>query len=173
MERVLSNSSQRRHYPTDVGDSEWVPIEPLLSPQATKKGAGRPRTVDLREVYNAIVYLNRTGCQWDRLPRDFPAKSTVHNSFASWRIDGTFDRIVSALRTGIREQEGRESTPSVAWIDTQSAKTLEVRGEDRGYDGCNRISGRKRHLLVDVFGLLIAIVVTGASADDGTDPNGG
>lgn len=163
----MSNPTEPRRYSTDVTDDEWVIIEPLLSPPG-QKGPGRPRLVSLREVYNAIRYLNRTGCQWDLLPRDFPPKSTVYDYFAKWRADGTFDAIVNALRTEIRVKEGREATPSVACIDTQSAKTTEIGGDDRGYDGGKKIKGRKRHLLVDVLGLLIAIVVTGANADDGT-----
>jgi len=114
----MSNSSERRPYSTDVSDCEWVLIEPLLSPLVIKKGAGRPRVVDLREVYNAIRYLNRTGCQSELLPRDFPPKSSVYDYFARWRSDGTFDRIVTAMRTGIRQSEGREATPSATCIDT-------------------------------------------------------
>ncbi len=122
----------------------------------------------MREVVNTILYLNRTGCQWDMLPHDLLPKSTVYDYFAQWRDDGTWTAIVTALRKQVRAQEGRQTTPSAACIDSQSVKTTEVGGEDRGDDGNKKIKGRKRHFLVDTLGLLIAVLVTGANVDDGT-----
>ena len=164
----MPTSTGRRPYSTDVTDEQWALIEPHLSPKVDKRGRGRPREVALRDVFNAIQYLDRTGCQWELLPRDFPPKSTVYDYFRRWRDDGTLDTLVTILRTGIRDLHGREASPSVACIDTQSVKTTEVGGAQRGYDGGKKINGRKRHLLVDVLGLLIAVAVTGANADDGT-----
>jgi putative transposase len=151
----------REAYPSDLSDAQWELLEELFPQAAT----GRPREVNLRAVLDAIFYVNRTGVQWRYLPHDFPRWDVVYSYFRKWGREGTWDRVLQVLREGVRVQAGREPTPSMACVDSQSVKGTEC-GGDHGIDGNKKVNGVKRHILVDTMGLLLAVVVTSASLSD-------
>src|SRR4051795_5502365 len=148
-------------YPSDVTDAQWALIEPHLPVYP----GGRPRTTDMRDVLDAILYVLRTGCQWRYLPGDLPPKSTVWRYFDRWRSDGTLDTIHDLLRKKLRTREKPYHPRTSASVDSQSVDTTSG-GEQRGRDNAKNVDGRKRHIVVDSMGLLLAVLVTAASVDD-------
>lgn len=149
-------------YPSDLSDNEWRIVSTLLP---TRKQRGFKRKYSERELLNAIFYLNKTGCQWRYLPSDLPPWQSVHRYFVKLSDNNTFAKINQALCKKVRKAVGRNQDPSLVCIDSQSVKA-ETNLEERGIDGNKKVKGRKRHIVVDVLGLLILVSVTAANISD-------
>jgi putative transposase len=158
----MSQPTVRDPYPSDLTDAQWAVLAPYLG---QRSGPGRPPTVDLRAVVNALFYQARTGCPWRYLPRDFPHWTAVRYYFDRWTQDGSWEELNRRLVEQVREQRGRHPQPTAAIIDSQSVKTTEAGGE-RGWDGGKKVAGRKRHYLVDTDGHLLLVLVGPADEDD-------
>jgi transposase len=161
--RYAQVMADRRAYPSDLSDARWELIEPVLSAWRYERhgralGFGRPPEHDLREIMNAILYVDRTGVQWRYLPHDFPNWNTVYGYFAKWQSDGIFAQLNGLLRELVRQQEGKNAKPSACVIDAQSVKTsTSVPAASQGTDNAKKIVGRKRSIVTDTIGLLLAV----------------
>ena len=152
-------------YPTDLTDAQYTLIHSLLpAPKSGPGKRGRP-VCDRRQVINGIVYVNKTGCQWRMLPKEFGNWNTVYGYFRRWSQDHTWKRIMNRLRKRERTRQGRKANPSAGSIDSQSVKSA-LQGQDVGIDGGKHVKGRKRHILVDTLGLILAVIVTPANEGD-------
>jgi putative transposase len=158
----MDAKAARKPYASDLTDQEWAILAPEL-PAAVPAGA--PRTTDLREVVNALLYRLHNGCAWHALPHDFPPEGTVRDYFHRWRRAGLWERLNATLRRRVRKAQGRDEEPSAAMIDSQSVKGTRTSGT-RGYDAGKKVKGSKRHLLVDALGLLLCVVVHAANIQD-------
>jgi putative transposase len=156
------SESKPKRYPSDLTRTQWERLRPLL-PDA--KPGGRPRSGDLREVLDGIFYITRGGCSWRMMPVDLPPWSTCSDYFYKWRDDGTWSRVNDSLRTQVRHRDGRRKSPSMGIIDSQSVRTTE-QGGPRGKDAHKKVSGRKRHLVVDTLGMVVSAVVHSAGIQD-------
>jgi transposase len=163
-----SSVTERPRYPSDISDARWALVEPVLSAWQAERLARSPVLArpeyELREIWNALLYLNRTGVQWQYLPHDFPHFRTVNACYNAWRDEGVFDRLNADMTRLARVKEGRAPEPTAAVIDTQSVKTSgNVPVADQGIDAGKKIVGRKRGIVTDTLGLLLAVTVLAAT----------
>ena len=166
--------TDRRPYPSDLSDARWTLLEPTLTAWRRERTAralafGRPPEHNLRDLLDAILYIDRTGIPWRYLPHDYPPWETVYAYFARWQKDGLFEQLNGLLRRLVRTAEGRRTEPTACIIDSQSVKTsTNVPAATQGIDAGKKIVGRKRSIITDTIGLLLAVLVTASSVQDGT-----
>jgi putative transposase len=153
----------KKIYPSDLTDSQWNHIKKFFE---MRKGRGRPQELELRMIVNAILYLLMTGCQWRYLPREYPCWQSIYYHFRKWKKNGLWGRIHDQLRAEVRVKADKHKHPTAGSLDSQSVKTTSVSGEEQGFDAGKNVKGRKRHILVDTIGLLLAVLVTSASVQD-------
>ena len=155
-----------KRYPSDITDEEWEILKEALE-EIEPYTTGRPRKVDLREVLNAIYYINKTGCQWRYLPKDFPSYLLVSSYYQKWVYNKTWEKLNTALRQNLRKKNGRSEDPSAGIIDTQSVKGTPESALESGFDGGKLVKGRKRHIVVDTMGYILIVMVHAANIYDG------
>lgn len=170
--RYVQVMAERGCYPSDLSDARWELIEPVLAAWRAERrrhalDIGRPPEHELREIMNAILYVDRTGVQWRYLSHDFPPWETVYGYFAKWQKDGVFAQLNGLLRELVRQKGGRSASPSACVIDAQSVKaSTSAPATSQGTDAGKKIVGRKRSIVTDTLGLLLAVLVTAASVQD-------
>lgn len=164
MSQDATSKSTRLPYPSDLTDEEWKILEPIIPAAIAHPNLQAP-IHSRREIMNAIRYRTRTGCSWRSLPHDFPPWSTVQGTYRKWKRDGVMRDIHDELRERARVLEGRNPEPTAAVLDSQSVKGS-AQGGEYGYDAGKKVKGRKRHIVVDVLGFILAIVITPASVQD-------
>jgi putative transposase len=155
-------TKSRIAYPTDLNDTEYAQIAPLLETQSKR---GRPREISYQEILNAIFYVLKTGCGWRELPHDFPNWKTVYHYFRQFRLHGLWEEMNEQIHKAVREKEGRAAEPTAMIIDCQSVKSAEG-GEAIGFDGGKKVRGRKRVLLTDTLGFARLVKVVAADVHD-------